>query len=48
MLPFQAGVNAQLSSWLDGAVRAALVSFTVGTVALLVLTLFAFRGWPSV
>ncbi len=47
MLPFQAGVNAQLASWLGSPVRAALVSFAVGTLALLMLTLLAFRGLPT-
>ena len=47
MLPFQAGINAELSGWLGSPVRAALVSFLVGTLALLALTLVAFRGWPG-
>lgn len=44
MLPFQAGVNAQLAGVLGSPVRAALVSFLVGTLALAALTLVAFRG----
>jgi transporter family-2 protein len=47
MLPFQAGINAQLASWVGGPVRAALVSFAVGTVALGLITLAFYRGWPG-
>ena len=46
-LPLQFGVNAQLASWLESPVRAALVSFVVGMLALLVVTVVAFRGWPA-
>jgi transporter family-2 protein len=48
MLPFQFGINAQLAGWVDSPVRATLVSFAVGTAALLVVALAAFRDWPSV
>ena len=47
MIPFQAGINAQLSTWVGGPMRAALVSFAVGTLGLLVLSLALFRDWPS-
>lgn len=47
MLPLQAGINAQLARWIDGPVRAALVSFAVGALALLAITLVADRGWPA-
>ena len=47
MIPFQAGVNAQLSTWVGSPMRAALVSFAVGTVALLLVTLAFARGWPG-
>ena len=47
MLPVQAGINAQLATWVGSPIRAALVSFAVGTVALLALTLTFFRGWPG-
>lgn len=47
MLPFQAGINAQLSHWVGSPVRASFVSFAVGTVALLVLVLALYRGWPG-
>jgi bacterial/archaeal transporter family-2 protein len=46
MLPFQFGINAQLARWVDSPVRASLVSFCVGALALLLVTLAAFRGWP--
>lgn len=47
MLPFQAGINAQLAVYLGSPLRAALVSFGVGTLVLIaVVALFA-RGWPS-
>jgi bacterial/archaeal transporter family-2 protein len=46
MLPFQFGINAQLATWLDSPVRASLVSFAVGTLALLAVALAAFRDWP--
>jgi transporter family-2 protein len=47
MLPFQAGVNAQLSSYLDSPVRAALVSFVVGAIVLVAVWLAVARGWTS-
>ena len=47
MLPFQFGINAQLAEWLGSPVRASFVSFVVGTLALLAVTLAFFRGWPS-
>ena len=47
MIPFQAGINAQLASWVGSPMRAAFVSFAVGTVALLALTLAFARGWPG-
>ena len=47
MLPFQAGVNAQLATLVGSPIRAALVSFVVGTLALLALTVVAFRRWPD-
>ena len=36
MLPFQFGINAVLARDLEGAARASLVSFAVGTLGLLV------------
>jgi transporter family-2 protein len=47
MLPFQFGINSQLASWVDSPLRATLVSFAVGTLALLAVMLAAFRDWPS-
>jgi transporter family-2 protein len=48
MLPFQYGVNSQLAHWLGSPVRAAFVSFLVGTIALLVVAAFVRRPMPSV
>ena len=39
LLPFQAGINAQLKGFLGNPVQAALLSFMVGTTLLLVLAL---------
>jgi transporter family-2 protein len=47
MLPIQFGINAQLAGWLGSSVRATLVSFAVGTLVLLAVTLAAFRDLPS-
>ena len=47
MLPFQFGINAVLARYVEGAARASLVSFAVGTLALLVAVLLFFRGAPS-
>ena len=48
MIPFQAGVNAQLAQWVHSPVRAAFVSFVVGTIALLAIALFVFKPLPSI
>ena len=47
VLPFQAGVNAELGGWLGSPVRAAFVSFLVGTLVLLVAAAFVFKPLPS-
>ena len=47
MLPVQFGVNAQLSHWLASPVRAAFVSFLVGTIALLIISAFVRKPMPS-
>jgi transporter family-2 protein len=47
MLPFQFGINAQLSHWVDSPIRAAFVSFLVGTIALLIISAFVRRPLPS-
>jgi len=48
MLPIQFGINAQLATWLGSSVRAALVSFVVGALALALVTLAFARDWPAV
>lgn len=48
MIPFQAGINAQLAQLVHGPIRAALVSFLVGTVVLLVAAVVVPKPWPSV
>jgi transporter family-2 protein len=47
MIPFQAGVNAHLAHWVNSPIRAALASFVVGGIALLVLAAFVFKPLPS-
>ena len=47
VLPFQAGINAQLGEWLGSPVRAAFVSFLVGTLVLLVAAALVFKPFPS-
>jgi transporter family-2 protein len=47
MLPLQFGINAQLARWVDSPLRAALVSFAVGTAVLLVAAAPLLRGWPA-
>lgn len=46
-LPVQAGVNAALRGHLQSPVQAALVSFLVGTLALLIYALIERQPWPS-
>jgi len=48
MIPFQAGINAQLAQLVHGPIRAALVSFVVGTIALLVVAALIPRPLPAV
>jgi transporter family-2 protein len=47
MLPFQFGINAQLSHWVGSPIRAAFVSFLVGTIALLIISAFVQKPLPS-
>src|SRR2546425_13353973 len=47
MLPFQFGINAQLSHWVGSPIRAAFVSFLVGAVGLLVLSAAVRKPLPS-
>jgi transporter family-2 protein len=46
-LPFQAGINAQLATFVGGPIRASAISFAVGTVVLVVVALIATRGVVS-
>jgi len=46
MIPFQAGANAQLAHWVNSPIRAALASFVVGMIALVVIAAFVFRPYP--
>ena len=46
LMPLQAGVNGQLARHLDSVLSASLISFLVGSLALLVITL-AQRELPS-
>jgi transporter family-2 protein len=46
-LPFQFGVNAQLAHWVGSPIRAAFVSFLVGTIGLLILSAFVRKPLPS-
>jgi Uncharacterized protein conserved in bacteria len=47
LMPVQAGVNARLREFLGDPIIASLVSFTVGTVALLGYVLVTRTPWPS-
>ena len=46
-LPFQAGINARLATFVGGPIRASAISFAVGTVVLVLLALAATRGLVS-
>jgi transporter family-2 protein len=47
MIPFQAGINAQLAQWVGAPIRAAFVSFLIGTAALLILAVAVRKPLPS-
>jgi bacterial/archaeal transporter family-2 protein len=47
LIPVQVGVNAELARWVNDPLRAAFVSFLVGTIALLVLAIFVRKPLPS-
>lgn len=47
LLPVQAGVNAQLTRWAGHPALAALISFSVGTLALAAYSLFLRSQWPT-
>src|SRR6266480_2813266 len=46
-LPVQAGINARLATFVGGPLRASMISFAVGTVALALVALIATRGLVS-
>jgi transporter family-2 protein len=46
--PTQAGINAQLRVWTNDPVFAAMISFAVGTAALLLYVLLLRIPWPAV
>ena len=43
-LPFQAGINARLATFVGGPIRASAISFAIGTVVLVLVSLIATRG----
>jgi transporter family-2 protein len=43
-LPLQAGVNAKLAGFVGGPVRASMISFAVGAIALLLVVLLFYRS----
>ena len=47
VLPLQVGLNGELARWVGSPVRASLISVAVSTLVLGLLTVVAFRGWPS-
>lgn len=47
MITFQVGVNARLAHVVHGPIRAAFVSFVVGTIALLFLSAIVWRPLPT-
>lgn len=47
MIPFQAGINAQLANWVGSPIWSALVSFLVGTLALLLVSVFIRKPLPA-
>jgi len=48
VLPMQAGINAQLRVWVGHPIHAALISFSVGTLALLASATVLRLPWPNV
>jgi transporter family-2 protein len=47
MIPFQAGINAQLARWVGSPIGSAFVSFLVGTIALAVIVVLQRKPLPS-
>lgn len=43
-LPVQAGLNARLATFVGGPIRASMISFAIGTLVLLVLSLLVTKG----
>lgn len=48
MLPFQAGINSQLARWTNHTVIAGLISFIVGTLAMIAAAAALRPAWPAV
>lgn len=48
MLPFQAAVNAQLARWTNHPISAGLISFSIGTLAMVAATVVARPAWPPI
>ena len=46
-LPFQAGINARLATFVGGPIRASAISLAVGTLVLVVVAVIATRGVVS-
>jgi bacterial/archaeal transporter family-2 protein len=46
-LPFQAGINARLATFVGGPIRASAISFAVGTLVLILVASIATRGVVS-
>lgn len=46
LLPLQVGVNSQLRGYVESPLIATLVSFAVGTLALLVIVIGSRTAWP--
>ncbi|ADL12726.1 DMT family transporter [Acetohalobium arabaticum] len=47
IVTFQIGINSQLQLFLNNPVQAALVSFSVGTISLLLYSVIAGYDWPT-
>ena len=47
-IPVQAGINSQLTRWTGHAVMSTLISFSIGTLALLAHTVAIRLPWPAV
>ena len=47
MIPVQAGVNAELARFVESPIRASFVSFVVGTIALLLVSIAIAKPLPA-